>query len=72
MIVDPNLSYADLKNLGSKLKLAPGWKFQVKVLDRDLEIQAINGVARIVQDDLENTYDACFEDSGQKACSFKP
>ena len=72
MIIDPNLSYADLKNLGSKLKLAPGWKFQVKVLDRDLEIQAINGVARIVQDDLENTYDACFEEADQKACSFQP
>lgn len=72
MIVDPNLSYADLQNLGSKLKLAPGWKYQVKVLDRDLEIHAINGVARIVQDDLENTYDACFEEAGQSACSHKP
>lgn len=71
-IVDPSLSYAQLKDLGSKLKLAPGWKFRVQVLDRDLSIQAINGKARIVQDDLENTYDACFVEGGQKACTFQP
>ena len=29
---------------------------------------AVNGIARLVQDDLENSYDACFE----TACSFKP
>lgn len=72
MIVDPNLSYSDLQNLGSRLKLAPGWKFRVVLLDRDLEIRAIDGNARIVQDDLENTYDACFEAAGQKACTYKP
>jgi hypothetical protein len=67
-IVDPNLTYADLQTLDSKLKLAPGWKYRVKVLDQDLTIRAVNGVARIVQDDLENTYDACFE----TACSYQP
>jgi hypothetical protein len=71
-IVDPSLTYEQLKDLGSKLKLAPGWKFRVAVLDRDLMIQAVNGKARIVQDNLENTYDACFEEAGQKACSFMP
>ena len=60
-IVDPNLSYDDLQNLGSKLKLAPGWKYRVKVLDQDLTIKAVNGSAHIVQDDLENTYDACLD-----------
>lgn len=34
-------------------------------------IQAVNDHARIVQDDLENTFDACFEEAGQKACSIK-
>ena len=38
-----------------------GWAYRVTVLNRDFEIQAVNGSARIVQDDLENTYDACFE-----------
>lgn len=67
-IVDPNLTYEDLKTLGTKLKLAPGWKFRVKVLDKDLTITAVNGIAKIVQDDLENTYDACFE----TACNYTP
>jgi len=67
-IVDPNLTYNDLQTLDQKLKLAPGWKYRVKVLDQDLTIRAVNGHARIVQDDLENTYDACFE----TACSYKP
>jgi hypothetical protein len=71
-IVDPDLTYAQLKDLGSKLKLAPGWKFRVKVLEQDLMIQAVDGKARIVQDDLENTYDACFVEAGQKACSVMP
>lgn len=68
LIVDPNLTYNDLQNLGSKLKLAPGWKFRTKILDQDLTIRAVEGKARIVQDDLENTYDACFA----SACSHKP
>jgi hypothetical protein len=67
-IVDPNLSYPDLKTLGKRLKLPAGWKYQVKVLKQDLTIKAVNGNARIVQDDLENTYDACFE----TACSHQP
>ena len=67
-IVDPTLTYDDLGKLGDKLKLAPGWKFRTKVLDQDLTIGAVNGIARIVQDDLENTYDACFD----TACSHKP
>ena len=67
-IVDPNLTYDGLEKLGDKLKPAPGWKFRTKVLDQDLTIRAVNGTARIVQDDLENTYDACFE----TACSYKP
>jgi hypothetical protein len=67
-IVDPNLTYDELGKLGDKLKLAPGWKFRTKVLDLDLTIRAVNGIARVVQDDLENSYDACFE----TACTYKP
>ncbi len=59
LIVDPNLTYDALAGLGSKLKLPPGWKFRVKVLDEDLAIRAVNGIAHIMQDDLENTYDLC-------------
>lgn len=66
-IVDPNLAYGDLQTLDRKLTLAPGWTYRVKVLDQDVTIRAVDGRARIVQDDLENTYDACFE----MACSYK-
>jgi len=72
MTVDPKLSNADLKNLGSRLKFSPGWKYRVRVLDQDLTIKAVNGIALITQDELENTYDACFEENGENACSFKP
>ena len=72
MIVDPKLSYDELPKLGQKLKLLPGWKYRTKVLDQDLTIRAVNGIAHITQDELENTYDACFEEEGQKACSVQP
>jgi hypothetical protein len=71
-IVDPNLTYTDLQTLEKTLKPAPGWKYRVKVLDQDLKIQAVNGHARIVQDDLEGTYNACFEEGNQKNCTYKP
>jgi hypothetical protein len=67
-IVDPNLTYDQLGTLGDKLKPAPGWKFRVSVLDRDLTIKAVDGIAHIVQDELENTYDQCFAD----ACTYRP
>jgi hypothetical protein len=67
-IVDSNLTYEELQTLDKKLQPPTGWKYRVKVLDQDLMIQAVNGHARIVQDDLENTYDACFG----TACSYKP
>ena len=67
-IVDPNLNYDDLKNLGGKLKPPKGWKYRVTVLDQDLIISTPKGYNWIVQDELQNTYDACKEG----ACNFKP
>jgi hypothetical protein len=72
LIVDPNLTYDDLKTLDKKLKLPAGWKYRYKVLDQDLTVGAINGTARIVQDDLQGTYNACFEEAGQSNCNYKP
>ena len=37
LIVDPSLTYDDLKTLDKKLKLPAGWKYRFKVLDKDLE-----------------------------------
>ena len=71
-IVDKNLSYDDLKTLDKKLKLPPGWTYRFKVLDQDLGVSAIDGLAHVLQDDLENTFNSCFEANGQKNCTFKP
>lgn len=67
-LVDPDLTYDTLKDLGSKLDLADGWSFRVKVLEEELTIKAVEGVAHIVQDGLQGTYDACKDGS----CSIMP
>lgn len=68
MIVDPKLTYDDLPKLGQKLRPPPGWTYRTKVLDQDLTIRAVSGLVRVVQDDLQNTYEACSDDS----CSYRP
>jgi hypothetical protein len=54
-IVDPSLSQDQLANLGSRLRLAKGWKYQVRDLDSNLEMKS-GGKAYVVQDDLKDTY----------------
>lgn len=65
---DPGLAYGDLEGLGDRLKLPPGWAYRVKILDKHLTIRSVEGHVRILQDDLENSYVACFE----TACSYTP
>jgi hypothetical protein len=67
-IIDASLTYDELKDLGAKLKLPPGWKYRVAVLDNDLTISTPQGYNWLVQDELQDTYDACKEG----ACNFKP
>ena len=67
-MIDKTLTYDTLKDLAAKLKPAPGWKFRVAVPDRDLTISTPQGYNWIVQDELQNTYDACKEG----ACNFQP
>jgi hypothetical protein len=55
LIVDPDLTMADLKNLATRLRLPPGWQYRTRVLDRDLVLRA-EGTAHVLQDDLENSY----------------
>ena len=57
LIVDPHQTYDSLKDLGSRLKPAPGWKFRTEVLEKDLVLMADNGAVTITQDELGNTYD---------------
>ena len=66
--IDRTLIYDALKDLGSKLKPAAGWKFRVAMLDRDLTISSPQGYNWIVQDELQNTYSACKDG----ACNFRP
>jgi hypothetical protein len=65
------VTFADARNLGSKLTLPPGWKFRSVVLDRDLIVnqKRTNGLAHVFQDDMLNAYQG--SDAG-KAFSFVP
>lgn len=66
--VDPSLTYETLKDLGSRIKLAPGWKnFRVTMLEQELTISTPKGYNWIVQDEFQNTYNAC-----KDACNFQP
>ena len=57
LIVDPNQTYASLKDLGGRLHPASGWSFRAVVLEKDLVLTPDNGAAKITQDELGNTYD---------------
>ncbi|MGA9568370.1 MAG: hypothetical protein WBS19_22810 [Candidatus Korobacteraceae bacterium] len=67
-IKDPSLTYDSLKDLGGKLQLAPGWKYRVVALDKDLTISTPQGFAYVAFDDLGDAYDGCKEG----ACNFQP
>ena len=54
-IVDPALTYDQLRGLGDRVGLPEGWKYRSRKLDENLVLRA-NGTATIVQDDLRNTY----------------
>lgn len=57
LIKDPKQKFEDLRDLGSRLKLPPGWKFRSPILEGDLVFLTDNGRTQITQDDLGNTYD---------------
>jgi hypothetical protein len=54
--LDPTLSADQLAGLGARLKLPAGWTFSTRVLDAELEVRDVDGIAIVVQDDFENTY----------------
>ncbi len=47
---------ADLISLESRLSLPTGWNYRTRILASSLQITAIGGVATVIQDDFENTY----------------
>jgi hypothetical protein len=54
--VDPTLSEADLALLGERLMLPEGWRYEVRVPDTDLVIDFGDQLAKVLQDDLFNSY----------------
>jgi hypothetical protein len=55
-IVDPDLSRADLPELGERLNLPDGWTYQSRVLTSPLRIDTTSRAAQVLQDDLKNSY----------------
>ena len=55
-IVDRTQKIGDLRTLGRRLDLPPGWRYRTRVLRRPLAVGAPGGKATITQDELQNTY----------------
>jgi len=55
-IVDPTLCEAELGDLAGRLVLPEGWRFGSRVLDEDLIVDTRTVEARVLQDELQNTY----------------
>ena len=55
-IVDQNLGLEDLPGLGERLNLPSGWTYKTHTLTEDFALPSENGVARVLQDDLDNSY----------------
>jgi hypothetical protein len=55
-IVDETLDEDALPTLGETLQLPEGWTYQARVLERDLVVVDQDGIATVVQDELQNTY----------------
>src|SRR5215212_2532159 len=55
LAIDPTLTEADLPAHGTRLRLPPGWRYRVRQLSEAWSLQ-VDGEARVVQDELENTY----------------
>jgi haloalkane dehalogenase len=54
--VDPALTADSLAGLGDRLALPEGWAFTSRVLDEDLVVEDVEGIATVIQDELTNSY----------------
>jgi len=70
-VADKTLTLAELPKLGSKLHLPPGWKYEVKTLEKDLTLTppAPDHIAHAVSDEFMNIYAGC--DFGT-TCNYIP
>jgi hypothetical protein len=53
---------ASLAQLGSKLKLPPGWRFRTGILSKDTELPTVDKKAVVIQDNFSNTYQQASHD----------
>ena len=53
---DPMLVEADLADLGARLQLPDGWTYGSRVLDQPLVVDTTAAPARVLQDELANSY----------------
>jgi hypothetical protein len=54
--IDKSLNEQGLQSLAIRLKLPKGWQYRVRKVDEDLVVRNSGTQARVVQDDLRNTY----------------
>lgn len=55
-IVDKTLKLDDLLQLGYRLKLLAGWRYEAHVLDRNVSLNTVGGKANVIQDELQNSH----------------
>lgn len=55
-IVDPTLKYDDLLQLGYRIHPPKGWTYKVEVLDSQLSLPTVNNNAKVIQDELQDSY----------------
>jgi hypothetical protein len=63
-IFDDGQTLATLDGLSDRLDLPAGWTYASRVLDERLDVLSRDGVATVVQDDLQNTYQRIDEEVG--------
>ncbi|MDO8390567.1 MAG: hypothetical protein Q7V57_08770 [Actinomycetota bacterium] len=54
--LDTTMSADRLPGLGGELQLPAGWTFTVETLSDRLELFSTDGIATVIQDDFQNTY----------------
>ena len=54
--IDPELTEAKLTDLGTRLQLPSGWMYSSRVLDKQLLIDTRSTSAKVLQDNLGNSY----------------
>lgn len=55
-IIDDTLNESDLPTLGETLQLPEGWTYRARVVEEDYVVVDQDGIATVVQDELQNTY----------------